>query len=338
MSENKVYTIKDIALQAGVSPSTVSRVLRQKTTAVKITEQTRNRIMQAAQELRYTPNVNAQRLVRRGANTIALVLPSRTDSTDNVFSDSFLNLLLRGMEEVMIARKCRLLIEFKHDSYVADREYLRIFNEGSIDGMLVWGATVNDAYLAELEHLPVLQVGSCYRRTRKMNYLGHDVEQGSFMVADHLLRQGRRKIACVWGPEYSSISSENREGVLRALREFGVKPAAEVTIARFLQQEGERIMEELLQSGRERFDAVIFPTNGLAIGGHVAALRHGLTVPQDLAFGGGSGGETDFEWLTTYAVKEIAIGHLAAERVFAMIEHKVAMPCQEYLPVKLIHK
>ena len=331
MDSDKVYTIKDIARYAGVAPSTVSRVLSNKPNRVNITEKTKEKIWAAVKEFNYTPNVNARRLAGCRVNTIALVMPSRVDTAVDVFSDVFLRKLLLGLERVMIERKCRLMMVFKHDSYVADREYLKIFNEGSISGMLIWGARTDDRYIRELYNMPVLQVGGYYEQSPLMNYIGHDIEQGSYMVARNVLKQGRRKIACVWGPPYSSISLEHRGGVMRAMDEAGLRPEMEFSMESFGRAEGEKSMELALTSGNNP-DAALFCTSTEAMGAENAMRKHGMTS-SDIILGGGYGGEADAPHIATYIPDAVNMGKTGAETLLGMIEGKITPPVRTILPV-----
>jgi len=333
--EQRVYKLKDVARKAGVSPSTVSRILAGKTMGVKVSEETRERIARIAKELNYSPNVNASSLVKRRSNTIALVLPSSIDSRGRVFSDSFLNLLFMGVEETMIERKCRLLLEFKHESFISSKEHLKLFNDGSIGSMLVWGATTEDSYLKDLYGMPAIQVGTRYKDDAKMNYVGHDVERGSWLVARHILKRGPKRVACVWGPERSSLSLDNKRGVTKALKERGVKPCFESTAASFRQDSYEEAIDAALSSD-SKLEAILLPTNAMAIVAREAALKRGLKVPEDVAIGGGLGGEREIPWLTTYSIDYFGIGRRAANAALDMAEGILKAPYKELLPVELI--
>lgn len=331
------YTIKDIAGLAEVAPSTVSRILGGKTTRVKVTEQTRERIFAAAKRLNYCPNVNAQRLVGSKANVLALEVPSCLDTSEDLFSDYFFRMMLRGLEGMVIARRYRLMIVYRHGKYIQDKEYLRLFREGSISGMLIWGAGTGDAYIRELYDLPVIQVGSYCELSKQTRYVGHDVEHGAFLVTEDVLKQGCRRIWCVWGPPHSSISQEHRRGVMRALAEYRLKPHMELESCGFGEREGEKAMEKLLEEGTELPDAVLFFTTTTAIGGRNALTRRGLSVPNDIVFGGGYGGADNCPWLSTYTPDCVNMGKLAAERVFALIDGETDSDrtIQEYIPVVL---
>ncbi len=331
----KIYKLKDVADKAGVSPSTVSRILAGKIMGVKVPDETRARILNAAKELNYSPNVNASSLVKGSSNTIALVLPSSIDSSGRIFSDSFLNLLLMGIEEVMMTRRCRLLLEFRHETFVSAREHLKIFNDGSVGSMLIWGATASDSYVEDLYGMPALQVGSRYKDDARMNYIGHDIAHGSRLVAEKLLKSGKRRIACVWGPCYSSISEDNRQGVLEAMREYGVDPLLEARAKSFQREAYEKSVGEIFDSPLLP-EAVLLPTNAMALVAYEAAMKRGLRVPEDISIGGGLGGERDIPWLVSYAIDYFGIGRRAASAALDLAGGKLKTPYKELLPVELI--
>ena len=141
-------SIRDLAEYVGLSTCTVSKVLNGRT-GTKIPEATRERVLAAARELDYVPNVNAQRLFRRRAGVIGLLVPSQLDAEDHVFTDLHFVDILAGMEEMLQGSGSNLLLLFgeKRD---ANCRYWPLFRAGTVDGLLVWGEHREAGYLGEL--------------------------------------------------------------------------------------------------------------------------------------------------------------------------------------------
>jgi DNA-binding LacI/PurR family transcriptional regulator len=317
---SKNCTLKDIANYAGVNKSTVSRVLNNNTSPIiPVTQKTRDKIHNAVKKLNYTPNSNAKKLAGSKSNTIALVVPSVRANRGGLFSSNlFMPMLLGYLEPVLIRLNLRLLLIFRNEDFIKKREYIGLFKENSIDAMLIWGATQNDSYIKELDEYLVLQCGQYYSMDTNAGYVGYDYFKGGAEVTEHLLRAGRKKLACVWGPSFSSGANNYRLGVESVLAKNGIKPTLELQANTFSGDESIIVMRKLIAEGRHtEFDGMIFSSSGLAIGAIKAAEEHGIAVPKQIAFTG-SGGTIDYaEKIITFDTQDM---HLAEKTIDGLVE------------------
>ena len=145
MSEKK-SSIRDVAQLAGVSISTVSRVLNDPERAKSIPPEMRERVRQAVEALRYVPNFNARRVFMHRAEEIGLLIPSSRNLGMPIFEDRHLAKLVSGIEAGLEESNYRLLLIFNDERFVERREYLSLIQSQHVDGLIVWGAQSTEEY------------------------------------------------------------------------------------------------------------------------------------------------------------------------------------------------
>lgn len=156
----KKCSIRDVAALAGVSISTVSRILNNHEKAKTIPPEVHKRVQECARQLEYVPNANARRVFSHRAGIIGLLVPSYRQMKMHIFEDGHLRRLISGIEEGLGENKYRLLLIFNDEQFQENREYMSLIRSQDIDGLLVWGAQPDEEYWRE----PVeagLPVGVC---------------------------------------------------------------------------------------------------------------------------------------------------------------------------------
>jgi DNA-binding LacI/PurR family transcriptional regulator len=274
----------DIAHRAGVSQSTVSRALRG---SPLVSEETRRRIQQAADELNYKVDKNASNLRTRHSGTLALLLfedPTGDDSHINPFFLSMLGSITRACAQ----RGYDLLVSFQQLSRDWHADYA---DTRKADGIILLGYGDYLAYRDKLEKL-------AEQGTRSVRWgavladqpdvsIGCDNYRGGSDVTTHLLEQGCRAIAFLGdaSSHYPEFFARYR-GYAEALRSAGLQadPALQVN-AESTEQSGYAAMEALL-ARTTSFDAVFAASDLIAIGAMRALADHGLKVPDDVAMAG----------------------------------------------------
>ena len=124
-------SIRDLARYVGLSTCTVSKVLNN-WAGRKIPPATQERVLAAARELNYVPNVNAQRLFRRRSGVIGLLVPAHPMTPGNVFGDSHFVDILSGMEPRLEESDYHLMLLFRNEEKRPDESYQRLFRAGTI--------------------------------------------------------------------------------------------------------------------------------------------------------------------------------------------------------------
>lgn len=281
MAANRV-TSQDVAKAAGVSRTTVSLVLNG-VEGIKIRPETRQRVMQIANELGYVPNAAARALVSQRAQIIGLFLTRRSH---HIASDAFITQTLEGLLEVAHQHEMRLLIDIIEPEH--QREiYLEMARAKRIDGILLSGPRLDDEALRLLEQdgFPIVLIG----QLPGANLYSVDVDNyaSAEMAVAHLVQLGHTRIACITNAAASYTAAQDRlRGYQSALTAAGLDyDPGLVRYGDFTVDSGYQQMKNLLESGAH-FTAAFVASDTLVLGAKAALAEHGLRVPQDVALVG----------------------------------------------------
>lgn len=302
----KRVTSRDVAQKAAVSRTTVSLVLNN-VDGIQISPETRQRVIDAANELGYVPDATGQALASRRTKAIGLVM---TRSPHHIASDTFLPQIMGGMMEVIKDNKLRLLfeaVEAKHQDYA----YLELARAKHIDGMILLTPRLDDAGLKILEQVDVPTVLMGDMEGSNLYSVDVDNQLASQEAVQYLLDLGHTEIACIANapPTYTS-SIERVLGYKNALIKYGVDPDEDmVRYADFTPQSGYEQAKSLLDSGR-RFTAIFIASDNVAIGGKAALREAGLKIPDDISMVGFD----DIPW-AQYADPPLTTVHLHAQEL-----------------------
>lgn len=272
-------TSAQVAQQAGVSRTTVSFVLNQ-AAGVNIPEGTRQRVLQAARDLGYTPHAAARALVTQRSYLLAFVL---CQNTDQLLADAFLPDVLRGVSEAVAPSGYRVLVEPLEDPNQPDT-YISLVREQRVDGLLLSGPRSDDVRLEELRaaSFPVVLMGQL--PGSGFPFADVDNVSGARQAVEHLYRLGRRRIAMITNapPEFTS-SADRIRGYCQALEAHGLPIEQDLIAAgQFTEESGYLAMRRLLDSAPP-FDAVFVASDVVAFGALAAIREHGLQIPRDIA-------------------------------------------------------
>jgi LacI family transcriptional regulator len=187
-------SIKDVAREAGVSTTTVSYVLNERTDE-KISPETVARIREAVTRLHYVPNQSARSLISRQSRLIGVVIPQTEPGKEFMFSNPFYGELLSAIEYTARENGYHLLLSGTD----CDQSYLRVARNRGVDGIIIIG-TYPSAPLDELRqvNVPVVLVDS-YIKDPTFHTVGINDRAGGRMATRHLIERGHTKIAFVSG-------------------------------------------------------------------------------------------------------------------------------------------
>ena len=262
-------TIRDVARRAQLSVATVSRALNG---FENVSEQARERIAAAVEELGYVPHAGARSLSLARNNAIGVVLP---DLHGEFFSE-----IVRGMDREASRRGYLLLLSNLHAGGAQAAQALRAMR-GRVDGLVVMAP-----------HLPAHELGTALPKglpsilinTREDSgqhpSIHLDNAGGVRAVVDHLASLGRKRLVHIAGPA-TNIDAQERESAFRAaVSDHGLSGV--VVVGDFEMESGEAAIRELLKQGTE-FDAIFAANDNMAIGALEALRSAGKTVPADVA-------------------------------------------------------
>lgn len=314
----KNCTIRELAGYVGLSTCTVSKVLNDPTGELAIPEGTRRKVREAARELNYVPNVNAQRFFKRRSQVIGLLVPPQDEMGHNVFHDTHFVEILSGIERALSTTSYNLLLLFNRPEYKEGNRYAGMFRSGFVDGLLIWGAHRSEGYWQELVELtqPRIFLTSTpdFSPDEPLHYVASDYEQSAYGVVSRLKAQGCRRFCWLAGMQDTSIISQLSAGMKRAgllLEESAIR------YSDYIETDGERLAAELLDQGE--FDAVLATAPQLARGAVRYIEAHRLPV-QVGSFDGQRVTRLPSDHYISALTNDVEIGLKAMEKMFSLIE------------------
>lgn len=280
---NRQFNIVDIAEKAGVSRSTVSRVINNDP---YVSEKTRNKVLDVINAVGYSPNVAARMLRTQRTNIIAVVIP---DPLGNIFASDnphYYSSIIQSITEVTQQRNYAMLLWVGTMDEAKDQFYNRILRNRIMDGMLIASSVSGEDALFErlLQiELPFVVIGSPMYYQDQVSYVTIDNRAAARRGVQHLIDQGRTHIATITGDWHTEDTQSRLAGYRDALAENNL-PADEdlVIIAKYNRTLGYEAMKTLLSRGKP-IDGVFAGSDMIAFGAIDAIVDSGLRVPQDVA-------------------------------------------------------
>ena len=285
-SRNKAATLADVGREAGVSAMAASAVLNGARTTVRISDETRSRIIEAAERLRYRPDETARALAYRRMNTIGIAATLLGKEPNLYFLEIF-NGVLQGA-----AAAGQNTTVFTLSGWTDAAQRIARFCDGRIDGLILVAPMLEDDPSTWLPpHTPVVSIHANHAMAGVVN-LESDEEGGAFQAVSQLIELGHRRIVHVGGPEGSTGADRRLEGYLRAHQAAGIAPPADYSSRdAYTFEAGHRSMESWLQRHRneELPQAVFAGSDAIAMGCIDALSARGLRVPADVSVVGFDG-------------------------------------------------
>jgi DNA-binding LacI/PurR family transcriptional regulator len=270
-------TLEAVAAVAGVSRSTVSRVINGSS---QVSPDVVAAVNAAVAELRYLPNRAARSLARRKTMAIALVVP---EDTTRFFGDPFFSEVVKGITEGLEPSDYVLNLQLAHPSAPSEKTIGYLLG-GNVDGAIVVSHHSGDDFFATLDAtIPVVFGGRPFRpEIHDSSYVDVDNSAGAALGVQHLIDIGRRKIATIAGPADMQAAIDRTDGWVRTLRAAGI-PTKLLEHGDFTQAGGASAMRALLQRSPD-LDGVFVASDLMAVGAVDVLLREfGKRVPQDVA-------------------------------------------------------
>ena len=275
----KRVTARDVADRAGVSRTTVSFVLNN-VPGMRISEETRQRVLEAARALDYHPNVTARRLVTGRSHIIAYV---ERQKTEQAFADAFLPEVLHGVHDAASAEGYEVLFAPAEIDSGAHR-CTRLLGGGHVDGIILSGPRVDDEELRELLQTNVPIVLQGHWPGVPVASVDVDNVKAASLAVQHLIDLGYDDICMiVHAPLAFTAAAARLQGYQQTLKENGMAYNEDrILVADFTPASGEEAMKRLLEK-RPQTKAIFITSDTVAIGAIQAAKRNGLRVPEDIA-------------------------------------------------------
>lgn len=337
MAARKRVTAQDVARLAGVSRTTVSFVLNN-VTDMRISEETRQKVLEAARLLNYHPDAVARRMVTGQTRVLGFVL---RQSPEQAFADLFLPQVLNGLSQAAARQGYQVLFEpIPPDQ--PNTMYARLVNERHVDGIILSGPRFDDEDLLRLHREGAALVLIGRLPDVEIPYVDVDNIGGARMATEYLIRKGHRRIGLITNAPLSyTASAERLAGYRQALEAAGL-PFDETLVrcGNFTPQSGYQAMTDLLQM-RPLPTAVFVASDTVALGA-LQAIRHaGLQIPTDISLIGFDdiplAGFLDPP-LTTVHLPAFNLGWEAAEMLLQRLQTEEASPLYRLLATHLVER
>lgn len=271
-------TIFDVARRAGVSKSSVSRVLN----GGPASPATRRAVLEAVESLGYRPNVAARGLVTKRSQTVGFVL---TDAADPYYSQ-----VIRGVDTALSEKGYSLILCSTRWDNERELSYVRLLSEHRVDGLIILSGqtTANDAALFALAKEAERPIVVLDRSLPDADFdtVGVDDFEAAAGVVRHLAKLGHTRIAHVTGPLNYHSGVRRLEGYKSAVAELGLDADERLIVPGNFTKRGGYEAAMRLFSLDPRPTAVFAANDISALGVWQAARDAGLSVPQDLALVG----------------------------------------------------
>lgn len=277
VNQVETVTIADVARRAGVSISTVSRVVNG---SAPVDELTAAKVREAVQALGYIPQAAARNLAKRTTDTIGLLLPS--------IGEDFFSMMMRGIEQEATAAGYNLIIATQ--TSIASHTASQLpFGRHNTDGMIIFTGNLDMQVISPLysSGFPIVLLYESAPKPFHIPTVTVENKDGSRRIIDHLIEvHGKRRIAFVRGPVGNEDSSWRELGYRTSLTAHDIKfDPALVVRGEFSTDTSIRAVAALM-SGNAKPDAIFGGSDEGAIGALIALNKLGIRIPEDVALVG----------------------------------------------------
>lgn len=324
-------TIKDIAKILGISPSTVSRALKDHP---DISKSTKDQVNKLATEMNYRPNPIALSLRNRKSNVIGVVIPE--------IVHYFFSSVISGIEKVANEHGYSVMVSQSGESFEKEVEVCNTFIHSIIDGLLISISKETDNYehLRKFEEdgIPMVFFDRMIEEFETDKVLINDYE-GAFQATEHLIIEGRRRIVHFAGPQNRLISQNRLKGYLEAHKKNGV--VIDESLVILCDNFEKAILEtQRILDSKLNFDSIFAVNDFTAIGAIKTLIKNNIAVPDNISvigFGNDHIAEMFEPTLTSVSQPGFTMGEKAMQMLINRINSEKTLPSQtEVLPTKLI--
>lgn len=269
-------TIKEIAKRLNISVSTVSRALHDHPS---IGLRTKMRVQEIAKEINYEPNQTAIFFQQKKTFTIGVILPE--------LSEAFFASAISGIEDAANTHKYTVLMGQSHDDTEREKRIVQTMKNHRVDGLIV-SISKNTVDYEHFEALKKYGIPIVFfdriPSIAAINYVACNMESGTVLAINYLLKKRHRIIGLINGPEKLFASQERKEGYIKAMTKNRLKYDPSLIVSTDLTSEGTyKAMDELL-SAKRKPDAIVAFNDYVVLDAVKYALQKGLTIHKDITF------------------------------------------------------
>ncbi len=274
-----MVTIKDVAKLSGVSIATVSRTLAE---PHKVSEKTREKVMQAVERSGYVANTLARNFRRRRSNMIVVLVPD--------IANPFFANIIQGIEHVANKHHYRILLGDTQGDEARERSYAELVSQRQADGVICLGRRIPFPYRKGRKTLdpnwPPFAMACEYHGEIPVPTVCIDNVAAAREAVEHLLSLGHQRVAFINGPKDLPLCEDRLEGYKQAMKAAKIPFKSQlVKTGDFTLASGYACMQALL-AGTQRPTALFCASDEMAIGAMQACREANLNLPRDMSIVG----------------------------------------------------
>ena len=320
-------TLKILAKQLNMSPSTVSRSLRD---SHEISQETKDRVKALAAKLDFQPNPHASSLRKNKSKTIAVIIPE--------IQNNFFSQVMNGVEEIAQQKGYHVLIYLTHEDFKRDADILHLLRNGRVEGLMISVSNTTTSF----DHLQAFQQSGIplaffdrVCENMQAPCITTDDTGAAYKAAEHLVKSGCKNIAFLSLAGSLSISCGRRSGYVKALTKYKLADS-ELVIECGPDDESNRQKIRQLLQGKHKPDAIFAAVEKFAVNTYEVCRELGIKVPQDLkviSFSNLSAAALFNPSLSTIVQPAYEIGREAANVLFKIIDKKNLLPAEKKIVI-----
>lgn len=317
MTQKPETTIHDIAKELNLAASTVSRALNDNPL---ISKATRKKIKQTAEEMGYRPNVMAANFRTKRTNTIGVIVP--------LINRHFFSAVISGIEDIAYQQGFAVTISQSNDNFEKESKIAHTLFANRVDGLILSigmeTKTTDHLRLFSDRKIPLVFFDRVVDEIDAHKIVVDDFS-GGYRATQHLINQGRKRIAYIGGPLNLKTYKNRQDGFVKALEDAGLEIDKSVIIHNNLTRiDGTLAIQKLLEN-KNRPDAIFCGNDTTALSAIIYLQENGIKVPENIAIVGFS--NEPFSEVVTPSISTIKqpgfeIGQKAAELIIKQINNK----------------
>ncbi len=315
-------TIKDVAKKAGLSQSTVSRALNK---SGYVSDETRQRVNAAVNELGYHPNWIARSLKGKSSQLIGLIVPEVSSLYDNS--------IIQAVSDMLHDNDYGMMLCINNEDAAVDLEYLKILQEKHVDGIIYvhpLGGN-NSTFVRQLaREIPIIELNR-QREDDLLDVVLADNVQGAYQITKYLIELGHKRIGLVLGESELTTGKNRLTGYRLALSDAGIAIDQNlIQIGSFSTEHGECGARNLLQLDPPP-TAILAGSNRILMGMLGVFNQENINVPDDISVAAFNDSEWLRFWNPPITTVDIAIEEMA-ELAVDLLMRRISSPKKTYKP------
>lgn len=329
-------TLKDVAVLAGVSPSTASRVCKDNPS---ISRETKDKVRKAMKQLGYEPSIQSAGTEESG-RTIGIILPP---SPKESFENAFHLEVIRGVSQFCNQHNYINTVITGQDKDEILGALTNIAKSGQVDGYIVTYAEQDDPVIDYLynEGLLYVVIGKAHRFANQTVYIDNDNVLAAQEATEHMIKLGHTNIAYLGSNSALMFSADRKAGYQLAMlnNSMTVNPENIVELP-FIPEENSTAVYELLNR-KNRPTAILVSDDILAVALERVCIEIGISIPDDLSiisFNNSLFARLTSPQLTSIDINSVQLGIEAASQVINHIENPNLLPTKIIVPHRLIER